>query len=231
MSYLDYIDIYCERLEPGLLAEPVNAITNVAFFIAALAALALKTTSLRAQAKQSTDCRVATAPRNDIGAWLLITLIFAMGIGSTLFHTFARVWAMLSDVLPILLYQLSFIIFYARNCMHKSPRFIGALLILFLLLMSGFMQAPRAWLNGSLEYAPALIFVSGFAFWHYMHARKERYTLALAALCFVVSLALRSMDMVVCESFPLGTHFLWHCLNAVVLYLTARAYIKASDTV
>lgn len=30
-----YIDIYCERIEPGLWAEPLNAITNLAFIIAA----------------------------------------------------------------------------------------------------------------------------------------------------------------------------------------------------
>ena len=29
------VDLYCERLGPGLLAEPLNAITNLAFFIAA----------------------------------------------------------------------------------------------------------------------------------------------------------------------------------------------------
>jgi hypothetical protein len=31
-----YIDIYCERLGPGLLAEPVNALTNAALLVAAV---------------------------------------------------------------------------------------------------------------------------------------------------------------------------------------------------
>lgn len=34
---MDYIDIYCERLAPGLLAEPLNALSNISFLIAALA--------------------------------------------------------------------------------------------------------------------------------------------------------------------------------------------------
>ena len=34
---LPVIDIYCERTGPGLLAEPVNAITNLAFLLAAAA--------------------------------------------------------------------------------------------------------------------------------------------------------------------------------------------------
>ena len=83
-----YIDIYCERLEPGLWAEPVNAITNIAFFIAAFFALRL------AKKENALNWR----------SGLLIALIFAMGVGSTLFHTFAVTWAMLSDVLPILFY-------------------------------------------------------------------------------------------------------------------------------
>ena len=29
-----------------------------------------------------------------------------------------------------------------------------------------------------------------------------------------------------CGSFPLGTHFLWHSLNGLVLYLLLRAAIK-----
>lgn len=28
----EFIDIYCERLGPGLWAEPLNALTNAAFF-------------------------------------------------------------------------------------------------------------------------------------------------------------------------------------------------------
>jgi len=31
------IDLYCERLGPGLWAEPLNALTNLAFLLTALA--------------------------------------------------------------------------------------------------------------------------------------------------------------------------------------------------
>ena len=32
------IDLYCERLSPGIWAEPINALTNLAFLVAAFAA-------------------------------------------------------------------------------------------------------------------------------------------------------------------------------------------------
>ncbi len=46
---------------------------------------------------------------------------------------------------------------------------------------------------------------------------------------FLVSLAFRTVDVASCGSLPLGTHFLWHVLNAVVLYrlLVAAAEFEA----
>ena len=209
----DYIDIYCERLEPGLLAEPINAITNVAFFIAGFFALKL------AQNESALNWR----------SGLLITLIFAMGVGSTLFHTFAVLWAMLSDVLPILFYQIVFIALYTQTIIRWHCIKSAALLGLFFVAMYVSMQLPREWLNGSLEYAPALLFVTGLGIYHYFKAEKERFGLLAAAGVFTISLTLRSIDMALCEANPIGTHFLWHCLNGLVLYLTTRAYLLNAE--
>jgi len=203
------IDIYCERLGPGLWAEPVNAVTNAAFLVAALMAYLL-------------------ARREDALDWrsgLLIALIAAMGIGSTLFHTFAQLWAMIADVLPILLYQMVFLYFYTNRIIGLKHRWCAALLVVFFLSLQGAMALPREWLNGTLEYAPALLFVFGLGLWHWRHAARERYALLGAALVFVASMSFRSIDMAVCETVPLGTHFLWHILNACVLYLTARGFV------
>jgi hypothetical protein len=38
MDWLAPIDLYCERTAPGLLNEPLNAISNLAFFAAAIVA-------------------------------------------------------------------------------------------------------------------------------------------------------------------------------------------------
>jgi len=205
----NYIDIYCERLAPGLLAEPLNAATNLAFIIAGFFALAL------ARKENAMNWRSAT----------LITLIFAMGVGSTLFHTFATFWAMMTDVLPILAFQIVFIQIYAQRVMGLHCKWTFPLLGLFFFLMWGSMQLPRDWLNGTLEYAPALIFVTAFGLYHLKNASREKCGLLAAAAVFVISMTLRSIDNQICVILPTGTHFLWHCLNAIVLYLSARAYI------
>ena len=51
--------------------------------------------------------------------------------------------------------------------------------------------------------------------------------LAGAGALFVLALVFRSIDQAMCPTFPYGTHFLWHLLNAVVLYLLLRAAILA----
>ena len=40
---MDIMDAYCERVGPGLLAEPLNAVSNVSFLLAAWAAWVLAT--------------------------------------------------------------------------------------------------------------------------------------------------------------------------------------------
>ena len=42
---------------------------------------------------------------------------------------------------------------------------------------------------------------------------------------FLVSFTARIIDQAICPVFPLGTHFLWHVLNATVLFLLIRAVI------
>ena len=204
-----YIDIYCERIEPGLLAEPLNAITNLAFIIAGFFALHL------------------TRKENALNwrSGLMIVLVFAMGIGSTLFHTYATLWAMMTDVLPILAFQIAFIVFYAQNIIKLKFPLCFAPLAVFLALMYGAMQLPRELLNGSLEYAPALIMVTTYGLYHLKHATREKWGLLAVAGAFTLSMTLRSIDIALCHTIPLGTHFLWHCLNAIVLYLSVRAYI------
>jgi hypothetical protein len=48
-----------------------------------------------------------------------------------------------------------------------------------------------------------------------VHGKIGRWLLTTSAV-FATSLALRSIDFAVCETIPIGTHFLWHLLNAWV---------------
>ena len=43
---------------------------------------------------------------------------------------------------------------------------------------------------------------------------------------YVAAITVRSIDLQVCPDFSLGTHFLWHILNALAAYLAVRFLIK-----
>ncbi|MGH1404054.1 MAG: ceramidase domain-containing protein [Alphaproteobacteria bacterium] len=205
----DYIDIYCERLEPGLWAEPLNAVTNISFIIAAFCA------GLYAHRQGELDWK----------SGLLVFLLFCIGVGSTLFHTFATKLTMLSDVIPILLYQIAFIILYSLYVMRYSYMKVAGLFGVFVVLTVIFENVPTHILNGSLSYAPSILYIMGFGVWHYKQMQAKRPVLLIAALVFTVSLTFRSIDMAVCESIEMGTHFMWHILNGLVLYLTTCGFV------
>lgn len=205
----NYLDIYCERLAPGFWAEPLNALTNISFVFAAIFAffLAKKFNGLNAR------------------SGLLIFFLLCIGAGSFTFHTIATGWAQLADMLPILFYQLAFITLYSNDVIRLPRIKTGALLALFFIAAFAFERLPASLLNGSLSYAPAFLFLGGFALWHRKHAFREKRVLLLAAATFLVSLTFRTLDMALCPQMPLGLHFLWHLLNGFLLYLTTRAYI------
>jgi len=202
------IDLYCERIGAGLLAEPINALTNAAFFIAAWAAWSLARRSHRL----STGIRV------------LFALSIAIGTGSALFHTFASGWARVLDEVPILLFQLCYLWLYARRIMKLRTLVSAAAIAAYMAVAFLGRQFPHL-LNGSLVYAPALVLMLSLGLYHFLRHKAERLLLLATTGVFLIALAFRSVDQAACPYIPIGTHFLWHVLIAVVLYLSMRALI------
>jgi hypothetical protein len=205
---MDYIDLYCERLAPGLWNEPLNALSNLAFFGAAWAIWNL----------------AGRQPQFPIEIRILIGLTIAIGTGSTLFHTFATSWANLLDVLPILLFQLWFLWLYSRRVIKLKYLYAGLFLGIFFLANIIIQLFPPI-LNGSLSYAPAFLTLFGLGIYHYRSRQHEPLVLLAAAGVFFLSLTFRTLDQAICSYLPTGTHFLWHLFNGVLLYLSARGLI------
>ena len=205
------IDLYCERLDAGLWAEPVNAFTNLSFLLAAFASWRL--------GKQYQ----ATLP----GDYVLIGLMVAIGLGSGLFHTLATRCAQLADIIPILLYQLAFLWLYGRRIINLQGDRLAVFIVLYIVAALICRQFPHI-LNGSLTYAPAFIMLLVLGIYHYKHAQVERSILLVATGTFSLSLFFRTIDLALCDYFPMGTHFLWHLFNGLLVYLAFRALIVNS---
>jgi hypothetical protein len=83
------VDLYCERTAPGLWNEPLNALTNLAFWAAAIVV--------------ARRCRRAGTPL-DAELMVLWWMLWAIGAGSLALHTLATRAGGAVDTLAILLY-------------------------------------------------------------------------------------------------------------------------------
>lgn len=209
-----YIDIYCERLEPGFWAEPLNAVSNSAFLVAALiVGLGLR------------------GPGN-FEARILAAILAAIGIGSFLFHTFATRWAAMADVIPIAAFVLYFLYLANRHLLG-----FGALRSLLVTLLF-FPYAPLAtfaigalfpFVGGSAAYGSIALLIFIYSA---IMLRRDPGTakgLAVGGSLLVASIGFRIADEPLCDLIPSGTHIVWHIINAIMLAWMILVMRKAID--
>jgi hypothetical protein len=215
MDWSTPIDLYCERTDASLWAEPANALSNLAFLIAAAAAFAPWR-------------RQRAGGGRDWPALALIGVVVAVGVGSFIFHTVATHAAMLADVIPIAIFIYGYLLLALRRFLGVSAGLAIAIVVGYAAGAEALSRlAPPGAFNGSISYLPALVALIAVA-----RATRGpvRRGLELAVMLFTLSLALRTIDLAACDAIPLGTHFLWHILNAAVLYVLLRSAIKGSGS-
>lgn len=210
-TIFDPIDAYCERLGPGLWAEPVNALTNLAFILAAIVAAT----------------RLGR-PAPPLGLALAV-ILGAIGVGSGLFHTFANPLTALLDVGAIAAFVLVYLYAVNRHVLGWSAMAAALGLLAFVgyaaLTGAGFARLPFFAISAAYWPIALLIALYGLALWRSRPAFARG--LLMGAGILSLSIAFRSADMAVCGTLPLGTHFLWHILNAVMLFWMIETYRRA----
>jgi hypothetical protein len=230
MEYQQKIFAYCERgLDPSFWAEPVNALTNLGFILASIVALAMLSRK-RGEAR--------------LMRYLLILNVFIIGAGSFLFHTYATRWAASADVIPIGVFMLVYL-GYALYVFARMPLLLVvpaiALFAYTIQQATGVSCASLGldWgifretncLNGSFGYIPALGAMLLIGLWLLIRRHPAAPYLFGAGLVFVVSVGFRATDRIWCNQISfmdkaLGTHFMWHSLNSVVLFLLLFAAVR-----
>ncbi len=147
-----------------------------------------------------------------------------------LFHTFANEATKWADIIPIAGFTLAYTLYNLTRFMHLSwakalPIFIG-------FYASGrrshrvrsrraaagdqrFDRIPAALSRADLLRHPGDPLGNPVGW----------FNIGAAGL-FTLSVTFRAIDPVVCGSFPLGTHFLWHTLNGLMLGILLAATIR-----
>jgi len=205
---------YCERLSTLPWAEPLNALSNLAFLYAALLAWRMARRCHGAQARA--DAR------------LLAVLLALVGCASLSFHTFASPTTGILDVAFIGVFNLVYLCLFVRRVLGLSKAATAAAGAGFLALdqLRGALLPARL-LFGSTLYLPPLLVLGLLILASRGRAPAASRRMAGAAAVFLVSLTARTLDRPLCSLWPWGLHFLWHLLNAWVLLQLIRALLEA----
>ena len=199
MDLFKPIDIYCERLDIGIWAEPINAVTNVAFILASI--------FMWLRCKNLVEGRV------------LSFLLFSIGCGSFLFHTFAQTWAAILDVAAILIFILTYIFIANRSFLAWSKMVSVFGIILFFpyqLLLANILSNIQFFCS-SVKYISVAILI--FIYSGLLRKSEPNLSrgLLIGATILCLSIVFRIIDELLCSILSVGTHFVWHILNAIML--------------
>ncbi|MGL6211738.1 MAG: hypothetical protein ACRC14_18095 [Paracoccaceae bacterium] len=203
MEWFAAVDGYCERLGPAYWAEPINALTNLAFVLAA-----------------------ALMWRRSAGLGRVMCVVLGViGVGSWLFHTHANRLTGLMDVLPILGFILLYVFAASRDMLGLKGWQAGLCVVAFVPYAAATVPlwglVPG--LGSSAGYAPVPMLILIYA-WLMRGVPETARGLAVGAGILIVSLTFRTLDEPLCGLVPFGTHFMWHILNAVMLAWMIEVY-------
>ena len=231
MDWQQKIFRYCERGgDPGFWAEPLNAISNGAFIIAALVAALIL-------------ARRPAGQRGGIAEWALIAMTFVIGVGSYLFHTYATLWAAKADTIPIGIFMFAYVAYALRRylALNWLLVLIGLAVFWWSLQYAAGIQCraglfavvgnARHCLNGTMTYAPALVVMVVIGTAAAVRRQGAAPYLFAAAVVFLAAMTFRTVDWEMCSRSivagrTLGTHFLWHTFNGLALFILLLGAIR-----
>lgn len=213
-SVLTYLDSYCERAgDPSAFAEPLNFITNGFFILASIIAV-------RALIKHAGSGKQADL-------WLLGVFLFAIGIGSGLWHWKPSPTTVLLDVIPITLFMHLFLVSALRRLfLLPWVRVLGWWGGYVAITILAQRYLPPDVLHGTVMYLPTYGVMLLLTYGMYRRNAALGKLFAGITLVWTLSLIARTIDLEICSRFSMGTHFIWHTLNAWVLWRLLMLLIR-----
>lgn len=80
--------------------------------------------------------------------------------------------------------------------------------------------------NGTIAYLPALAGYAFFGVVALVHGSPAGWYCIACAVILFAGFVFRAIDQDICQAFPLGTHFMWHVLIALMLSVNLMAVAK-----
>ncbi len=203
---------YCERVGNYFYSEPINALSNLAFYLTAFLIFRLyKSNKIK-----------------NHSYWLLFGLSILIGTGSLLWHTLRTPITHAMDAVPIWLFFILFIYLLLQK-LSNSKKLAIILLAIFALLQLIISFLFPELLNGSIRHIANGVTFSLIAFWFYKKYLYISKNLLFAFVLYISAIILRTIDSSICTHFPIGTHFLWHLFNALALYFAVKLLVEIDN--
>ena len=194
----EYMDLYCERIDPGFLGEPLNMLSSMAYVFVAAAFLWM----------------VKNKPK-DIHYRNMAIIAVSVGATSTIFHAWPMIFTEFFDLIAVSLFAVYFFWYAVQKLLNTSPVItwvaMGAL--------GGAFGACAYFITDENIRNHTMVF-GIFAILCLMlidaRFRLAKYYAALGL--FVAAIASRMLDTPLCNMVPIGTHWLWHIFSAIAVF-------------
>ena len=186
---------YCERNSIETFAEPLNAISNVAFVL----------------------CGIIFFLRKGMIKNPLPYSVIFIGLSSFLFHYIPISFFSTLDVFSILLFVVLYNTLLTRKILNYS--YFKSALSSFILILLSFLLGilfSKTIISTSSFYLGLLSYMIYIAFLLKKVSNIKYFLIAI--ILFSISLIFRSVDIYLCDFISFGTHFVWHILNSLVIY-------------
>ena len=206
--------MYCEHEHKlFFISEPVNTITNLSFIIAGIYLV-----------------RYYQKLTHGIEKFLVF-LIFLIGAGSAIWHGTQTLVGELLDVFPIFFFIVSMLYALMQILTNLSEPVCRSYTLLFgIVHLTLVLFWPDRSTMDLVGYAPVFIILIGSSLLAMLTISPISYYISMATGLFIVSYFFRSIDLLVCPYTYVGTHFIWHILNSIVLvYCVKSVHIGLKD--
>lgn len=205
---------YCETLSAlsaqsvAFPIEPANTVSNSVIVLFGLASLYM----VVKRAPRAYDLYIASA------------LLIACGVGSGIWHGLRDGQALFWEVQAGLLFLLGLAVCWSRRLWSPigTLLFVIAFAVAFIYSRQYFAVSNQRW----VAVAPAVVLFGCILATQTVMRSKKAALLGLAAMGLsLTALGFRTYDLEWCDTFPMGTHWLWHIFNSAGGFTAMMAII------
>lgn len=205
----------CERHEFGLWQEPFNTITNSGFLIAAYLIFRLCKSNPDLHGKKIWDIY-----------FLNICMVF-IGLASFSFHMLPNFYTEVADTGFIILFIMVFFTSAMFRVANLSKFQVAICMLAFVFTTNSLVKYFPNAMNDSIAYLSSMAALIVIALYLNLKRRASASAFMVSSLIGVISLFFRVIDRDVCEQIPMGTHFVWHICNSILLYILMKQLIRS----